>query len=106
VDGKIDDDQLTERAREELKDIVEIFGKYIAVEEKPPVPSTQQSLQEERAKLANKIYRKVCMDSGLNNCFFKNFATWSDYIHGRISEAEFLEQARLEVQKMADQPQG
>jgi hypothetical protein len=101
VDGKIGENQLVEQAEDELKQFRDTFQKYTIVSsEEVDQTSKEKDVRNERAKLANKLYKKACTDSGMNNCFFKDFGTWSDYVHGKIGETEFLEKAEMEVKKM------
>lgn len=86
--------------REGMERLRDSFEKYATFPSKESTHSGEESSRRKRARLANKIYRKVCVDSGLNQCFFMNFATWSDYVGGRISESEFIEKAVVEVEKM------
>jgi hypothetical protein len=55
----------------------------------------------EKVRIANKIYRKACVDSGMSFCFFKNFDNWQRFVHGEIAEDEFYERAREEIRKSA-----
>ncbi len=65
--------------------------------------SKQEKERRDRAKKANKIYRRVCEDVGLKACFFSNFGDWAEYVEGKISDTQFRmnteERAR---QMMAD----
>jgi hypothetical protein len=101
VDGQISDPELKERATAELEDFYKRFGKYVIVEEEEPKSAKVDSIKRARAKLANKIYRKVCEDAGMELCFFSNFKTWSDFVGGVIGESEFYQQAKSEIAKMA-----
>ncbi len=103
VDGKISDSQLAEKARDEINQFTETFSKYTVISPEDTTPVRDEARKRERAKLATKIYKQVCQDSGRSPCFFKNFATWSDYVNGRIEEPEFVEKARQEVAKMAEE---
>jgi hypothetical protein len=38
--------------------------------------------------------------TGLTFCFFNSFTVWSDYVQGKMNEKDFLEKAKLEVEKM------
>jgi hypothetical protein len=105
VAGKIEESQLAERAREELGKFSETFSKYTVVKEEDTSPSKDEEVRRDRAKVANKIYKQVCTDSGRSNCFFSNFGTWSDYVQGKMNESDFAEKAMIEVIKMADTPQ-
>ncbi|MFP5213508.1 MAG: hypothetical protein ACLGPL_09030 [Acidobacteriota bacterium] len=105
VDGKIGQYQLQEKARNDLRHL----GGLSATVEVEII--TDESLRKNRAKLANRMYRKVCEEAGLGSCFFANFGTWSDYVQGRIGESEFIEGAKLEAQKLieaakAEKPKG
>lgn len=100
VDGRINESELIQRAGDELRDLSETFGKYTVLEREESRAGTEEAEKRERAKTANKLYRKVCSESGLDQCFFNNFAAWSDYVQGKTDDLEFTERARLEVQKM------
>jgi hypothetical protein len=100
VDGRISHSELAGRADEELKDLTRAFGKYTVVEREESAVPRNESEKIERARSANKVYKRVCSESGLAQCFFSNFATWSDYVHGKIDESEFSEKAKLEVEEM------
>lgn len=99
VDGIISDEVLADKARSELDEFAKSFGKYLVIENEDPAPPEDVE-RKERVRRANKIYRTLCDASGLTFCFFKNFAAWSDYIQGKMSEADFLTKARQEVEKM------
>jgi hypothetical protein len=99
VDGKIDEQILAEKAQAELTEFAESFGKYLVIEKEDPAPSDGEE-QKERVKRANRIYRKLCDATGLTFCFINSFATWSDFVEGKISELELLENAKLEIDRM------
>jgi hypothetical protein len=99
VDGSTNEASLTEKAQLELAEFAKSFGKFLVIEKEEPAPSEDADKQE-RVKRANRIYRKLCEAAGLTLCFFTSFSTWKDYVEGRISESEFLEQAKLEIEKM------
>ena len=99
VDGKVSETVLNEKAQTEITEFARSFGKYLVIEKEDPTPSDDDD-KKARAKRANRIYRKLCEAAGLTLCFLNSFATWSDFVEGRITEAEFLEQARSEVDKM------
>ena len=99
VDGKIDEQILADKAETELAEFGKTFGKYLVIEKEDPTPSDGGE-KKERVKHANRIYRKLCDATGLTLCFLNGFGTWSDFVDGKISEPEFLEKAKLEVEKM------
>ncbi len=99
VEGAVSETVLTDKAEAELAEFAKRFGKFLVINKEDPTDSDDAE-KKERVKRANKIYRKLCEAAGLTFCFFNNFATWSDYAEGKISEAEFLEAAKLEVEKM------
>jgi hypothetical protein len=103
VDGNVDETVLTEKAQTELEEFAKSFGKFLVIDKEDPTHSDDAE-KKERAKRANKIYRKLCEAAGLTLCFFNSFSTWSDFVEGRITESEFLEQAKLEIDKMAREP--
>ncbi len=99
--GEITETQLSDQAKEELAELDQAFGKYLRNEgdEDLPEPAKDGPLAE-KVRIANKIYRKACVDSGMSFCFFKNFATWQQFVHGEIEESEFYERAREEINKI------
>jgi hypothetical protein len=99
VDGKIDEQILADKAETELAEFTKSFGKYLVIEKEDPTPS-ENGEKKERVKRANRIYRKLCDATGLTFCFLNGFGAWSDFVDGKISEVEFLEKAKLEVEKM------
>ncbi len=107
VDGKIGEDQLAEKARDEMNAFAGIFGKYVVIDKSEENKHHREEEERKtRAKQAGKIYRKVCGDTGLRVYFFHDFKSWSDYVEGKISEEEFYERAREEVAKIAAPPEG
>jgi hypothetical protein len=100
--GEITETQLSAEAQKELVELDQAFGKYLRNEgdEDLHEPAKDEA-SEEKVKIANKIYKKVCVDSGMSPCFFKNFATWQQFVHGEIEESEFYERAREEIRKIA-----
>jgi hypothetical protein len=99
VDGEIDEQRLADKAETELAEFAKSFGKYLVIEKEDPTPS-ENGAKKERVKRANRIYRKLCDATGLTFCFLNGFGAWSDFVEGKISEVEFLEKAKLEVEKM------
>ncbi len=99
--GEITEAQLCDQAKEELAELDQTFGKYLRHDEDEdrPEPPKDGPLGE-KVRIANKIYRKACVDSGMSLCFFKNFATWQQFVHGEIGESEFYERAREEIRKI------
>ncbi len=100
VNGDLAEPELKEKAKKELEDIAKKFGKYLVIKEEEPSSIKKFPIELERARLANKIYKKICAEMGITLCFFSDFAAWSDYVKGKISEAEFSEKARAEAEKM------
>lgn len=99
--GEITEAELCDHAKEELTELDQAFGKYLRHDEDEdrPEPPKDGPLGE-KVKTANKIYKQVCVDSGMSPCFFKNFATWQQFVHGEIGESEFYERAREEISKI------
>lgn len=96
--GEITESQLSDEAKEELAELDQAFGKYLRNEGDQDLPEPpKDSPLGEKVRIANKIYRKACVDSGMSLCFFKNFATWQQFVHGEIGESEFYEKAREEI---------
>jgi len=105
LDEKISETDLVEKAKDELQQFSRTFGKYLVVDKTAQKYEEKEADKKERAKRANKIYKKVCDDTGLTACFFRDFSTWSKYVKGEIDETEFYEQAKNEVEKMlTEQP--
>lgn len=106
VDGKIDDAQLVERVRQEMEQFADRFGKYLVVEKEDPIPFKKEQEKRERARQANKTYKKVCEEAGIDVCFFSNFSTWSEYVQGGMSDADFYDKAKVEVRKLSSESGG
>lgn len=100
VDGKISETQLVEKAKTEVEQFARTFGKYVVIEKEDSKPAEEENEKRKKAKQANKIYRRVCQELQVNVCFFHDFTSWSDYVEGRISEAEFYDRVKAEVQKI------
>jgi len=80
------------------------FGKHLSDKDGGEKFSEEKRQMRERAKKANRIYRKVCEDLDMGACFFSNFGEWSEYVEGRMSDAEFHGHATVRAQQMkADQ---
>jgi hypothetical protein len=76
------------------------FGKYLSDKDGGRKYSEEEKLMRERAKKANRIYKQVCEELQMNACFFSNFGEWSEYIEGRLSDAEFEGLAITRAQQM------
>ncbi len=101
VGGEISEAELADKAKEEIDEYSETFGKYlVAGKEEDREEAKKESEKRERAKRANKIYRRVCREANVVVRFFKDFSTWSDFVEGRISDLEFQEKVRREVEEM------
>jgi len=53
------------------------------------------------AKRANEIYRSLCDELDLGECFFHGFGAWSEFVEGKLSESSFYEQAKAEARVIA-----
>lgn len=99
--GEISEAELCEQAKEELAQLDQAFSKYLHDDESKDQPGKiQEGPLGEKARIANRIYRQACVDSGMSLCFFKNFDTWQHFVHGEIGEQEFYERAREEISKI------
>jgi hypothetical protein len=103
VEGQIDESQLKQKAEVEVNRYSESFGKFLVIQQEEPVVKEEKEEKKGRVKKANQIYKQVCEERGLNLCFFNNFATWSEYVEGRMSDSEFHTKADLEVDKIKSQ---
>jgi hypothetical protein len=93
--------QLDDQAKGQV-DYAKTFGPMIAGGPKEETKLSGEDVKKrERAKRANKIYRQVCNQAGLETCFFNNFGSWSDYVGGKINEEEFREKTASVAQLMA-----
>ena len=101
VDGKISEHQLSDRAKTEVEQFSGTFGKYLVMDKGDNKSSTEETEKRDRAKQAVKIYKQACNEAGMNFCFFNNFGTWSEYVRGNMSESEFYEKAKVELEKMS-----
>jgi hypothetical protein len=95
---------LDEQARRSFEQYSQTFGKYLSDKEGEKNFSEEEKLRRERAKKANRIYKQVCEDLRLGAFFFNNFGDWSEYVDGRMGDAEFYGHAMTRAQQMmADQ---
>lgn len=101
VDGKITDSELSEKARSELDQFSQSFGKYVVMKKDDHKQADEETEKRKRAKRANKIYREVCSETGMTVCFFHDFLSWSDFVEGKIEETEFYERVKREIREMA-----
>jgi len=102
--GDVGNNPLGEQARGSFEQLSQIFGKYLSDKEGEKNFSEEEKLRRERAKKANRIYKQVCEDLNLGACFFNNFGDWSEYVDGRMSDAEFHGHTLTRAQQMmADQ---
>lgn len=62
--------------------------------------SEEDSLGE-KVGVANAVYRRACVDTGMSSCFFRHFATWKEFVHGKLAEDDFFEKAGEEIRKIA-----
>jgi len=99
VEGKIDESELSRRAEANVKDFVKMVWSPGDLET-PDESVSSEGQKRRRTKIANKIYRNACTKSGLNDCFFKNFSAWSEYVNGSMDENAFIDSAIFEVLEM------
>lgn len=100
VNGRIGENELNDRASEDIRNFTQTFGKYTVVEKEEAADPAPESDTKTKARAANKVYKQLCAESGMSGCFFNGFGAWSDYVQGKIDEAEFSEKARMEVEQM------
>jgi hypothetical protein len=103
LNGEITESQLADQASKEMDQFAKTFSKYTQIdkEKKDPLPD-EDPARKEKAKIANRIYRKACTDSGKSFCFFKNFTSWQKFVHGEISDTEFYKNAVEEIRKAVE----
>ena len=103
--GDMGQNPMDEQARKSFElQHSQTFGKHLSDKDTGEKFSEEKRLMRERAKKANKIYRKVCEDLQMGACFFSNFGEWSEYVEGKMSDAEFHGHATVRAQQMqADQ---
>ncbi|MGA3114383.1 MAG: hypothetical protein ABSF90_08115 [Syntrophobacteraceae bacterium] len=103
--GDMGQNPMDEQARRSYEQqYSQTFGKFLSDKDGGERFSEEERLRRERAKKANRIYKKVCEDLQMNACFFNNFGEWSEYVGGRISDAEFQGYAIARARQMkADQ---
>jgi len=97
VEGNITEQELVDKAREEMDAFSRKFGKYLIIQKEEP--SREESDKKERVKRANKIYKELCRKEGIELCFFSNFSAWQQFVEGKLNEEEFQEKARSEMEK-------
>ncbi len=91
---------MDEQAKGSLEQYSQTFGKYLSEKDGEKKFTEEERQRRERAKKANRIYKQVCEDLQLSACFFNNFGDWSEYVDGRMSDAEFQGHAITRAQKM------
>ncbi len=91
---------MDEQAQRGFEHYSQTFGKYLSEKDGEKKFSEEERQKRERAKKANRIYKKVCEDLHINACFFNNFGDWSEYVGGKMSDAEFHGHAITRAQKM------
>lgn len=101
VEGRIDDSKLAEKARGEIEELAQSFGKYLVLKKEDSRPSEEEAEGRQRARQASRIYKEICREAGVTVCFFHDFLSWSDFVEGRIDEAEFYNRVRREVKNMS-----
>lgn len=103
LNGEITESQLADQAAAEMEQFTRTFSKYTLIDKEKKEPSPDEDpVRKERAKIANRIYRKACADSGKSFCFFKNFTSWQKFVHGEISETEFYKNVVEEIRKAVE----
>lgn len=101
VDGNISESQLSDQAKSDMQELAKSFGKFFFVDKNEERRRLDEEKEKrERAKQANRIYRKACQDAGLEVSFFQDFVSWSDYVEGKIDEEEFYDRVRAEVRQV------
>ena len=98
--GDMGQNPLDEQARKSFEQYSQTFGKYLSDKEGEKNFSEEEKLRRERAKKANRIYKQVCEDLRLGAFFFNNFGDWSEYVDGRMADAEFYSHAMTRAQQM------
>ena len=96
--GEITVTHFCERSKEERAKLYQVFSKYLCDDEDKELP--KDGPLEGKVKVANKLYRQACEDSGVSLCFFKNFVTWQQFVHGEIEETVFYVKALEEIRKL------
>ncbi len=99
--GNMGHNPLDEQSGRGFEQYSNTFGKFLSDKDERKKFSDEDRLKRERAKKANRIYKKVCEDLQLNACFFSNFGDWSQYVDGKMSDAEFHNHAITRAQQMA-----
>jgi len=102
IEGKIDEGELSRRAASEVSHHARAFGKYLVIDQEEPQSERDEERKRDRARQANKIYKKVCDEAEMKLCFFSDFSSWSDYVKGELTDAELFDRARQEAQKIAE----
>jgi hypothetical protein len=103
--GDMGQNPMDEQARRSFElQYSQTFGKYLSDKDGGEKFSEEERQRRERAKKANRIYKTVCENLNMNACFFNNFGEWSEYVGGKMSDAEFYSHAIARAQQMkADQ---
>ena len=101
--GEITESELSDQATEEMAQFAQTFSKYTVIDKEKKDPSPDEDpVMKDRAKIANRIYKKACTDSGKSFCFFKNFTSWQKFVHGEISDTDFYKSATEEIKNAVE----
>jgi hypothetical protein len=92
-----------DQARRGFEQYSQTFGKFLSDKDHGKEFSEEEKTKRDRAKKANKIYKQVCEDLRLKACFFNNFGDWSEYVDGKMSDAEFHNLAATRARGMMDE---
>jgi hypothetical protein len=98
--GEVGQSQFDDQAKNALENYSKNFGDFNVANQEESKVNGEDSDKKERARRANKIYRKVCQSAGQTSCFFNNFGTWSDFVSGKMSESEFHDHAETAMRQM------
>jgi len=101
VEGRITEAELAEQAQDEMAQFVKKFEKYTVIQRDVSTVDEKKEAKLKKAKVANKIYRKACAETGKSLCFFNNFTSWQEFVEGRIGDGELYDKAREEIEKLA-----
>lgn len=93
--------RLSECSKEEFSGLCQVFSKYLRDDDDKEHPELSKADPlGGKAKIANRLYRQACVDSGVSLRFFNNFDAWRRFVHGEIEETEFYAKAIEEISKL------
>jgi hypothetical protein len=99
VAGNITEEELSCDAREDLEKFKE-GTRHLPLAMEYQDPTQLKDKERDLARKANRIYKDICDEMGVELCFFNDFKSWRQFVQGEINEADFSRKARIEAAEL------